>query len=307
MNPDQYTNQEFFLDVGDGHQIYAQDWGNADTELPILFLHGGPGNGVFDKDKDKFDPLVHRVIFHDQRGAGKSLPKGVLKNNTSQHLVEDIEKLAIRLKLDKFIIVGGSWGSTLSLLYGIAHPERVAGMVIDGVYTSTQAENDWLEKGGWAEFFPEIWEKYSSTVPQEYRDNPSRYHFEQALGEDPEMAKKSSYDYMSMEIALLKLDQIYKPEPYDKFEPENGRIEIHYLANKCFIDEGFIMANSSKLTMPIYIIHGRYDMVCPPKHAYNLSKAIPNGKLIYTINGHLKQHEAKNILGLLLNQLYGER
>jgi proline iminopeptidase len=306
MMPDQYTNQELMLDVGNGHQIYVHDWGQKDAKTPILFLHGGPGNGTFDSDKDKFDPKTQRVIFHDQRGSGKSTPTGSLQNNTSQHLVEDIEKIAQKLSLDKFILVGGSWGSTLSLLYGIAHPERVVGMVIDGVYTASDTENDWLEKGGWSTFFPDIWQEYQATVPKDYRSNPSEYHFEHAFSDDPETAKKSSYAYLSMELALLKLDQRYTPDPYDKFEPGGGTIEIHYLKNSCFLDDNFILDNASQLTMPVFIVQGRYDMICPPQTAYNLSMALPNSNLIWTINGHSKQHEAKNILNLLLKQLSKE-
>jgi proline iminopeptidase len=305
MNPDEHTNQEFFLDVGDGHQIYVQDWGKKDAKTPILFLHGGPGNGTYENDKDKFDPTTQRIIFHDQRGSGKSLPTGSLDNNTSQQLVDDIEMIALKLGLDKFVLVGGSWGSTLSLLYGIEHPERVIGMVLDGVFTASQAENDWLENGGWSSFFPDIWKEYQDTVPQNYRDNPSKYHFEHVFSDDPEIAKKSSYAYLSMELALLKLDQKYTPDPYDKFELGGGKIEIHYLANGCFLENDYIIKNAGKLTMPVYIVQGRYDMICPPQTAYNLDQKLPYSELIWTINGHLKQHESKNILKILLKQLAG--
>lgn len=303
MTPDKYTNEEFFLDTGDGHQIYVQDWGNKEVKIPIFLLHGGPGNGVYDNDKEKFDPLTQRVIFHDQRGSGKSLPTGSLEGNTSQLLVEDIEKIVQRLDLEKIILAGGSWGSTLALLYGITHPKRVVGMVIDGVFTSSQDEIDWLDKGKWATFFPDIWQEYQATVPDSYKDNPTKYHFEHAFSDDPETAKKSSYAYLSMELALLKLDQKYTPDPYDKFEPGGGKIEIHYLKNKCFLEEDYILRNAGKLQMPVYMIQGRYDMVCPPQAAFNLSQALPNGEIIWTINGHLKQHESKNILSLLLKKL----
>jgi proline iminopeptidase len=303
MTPDEHTYQEFFLDVGDGHQIYVQDWGNKDAEVPILFLHGGPGNGVSESDKEKFDPNAQRIIFHDQRGSGKSLPTGSLESNTSQDLVGDVEKIAQRLNLGKFILTGGSWGSTLALLYGISHPERVAGIVIDGVFTATPVEISWVDRGGWSVFFPDVWEEYQRTVPKSYRSDPSKYHFEHALGSDPETAKKSSYAYLAMESAILKLDQKYTPDPYEKFEPGGGKIEIHYLANNCFLDDNYILKNANKLTMPVYLIQGRYDMVCPPQTAYDLHKALPNSELIWTINGHLKQHEAKNILNILLKQL----
>ncbi|HVV66535.1 MAG TPA: alpha/beta fold hydrolase [Candidatus Saccharimonadales bacterium] len=304
MTPDEHTNQEFFLDVGNGHQLYVQDWGNKDAETAILFLHGGPGNGCYDRDKDKFDPATQRVIFHDQRGSGKSTPSGELAHNTTQDLIADIIKITERLTIDQFVVTGGSWGSTLALSFAIAHPEKVIGLVIDGVYTATKDETDWFEGGGWREFFPDIWEAYQQTVPEEHRDNPSAYHYDRALHGNPEEIKRSSYDYLGMEIAILKLDDQLSQKPFDdEFEPGGGLIEMHYLANGCFLEEGYILKNAPKLTMPVYMIQGRYDMVCRPQVAYRLNKALPNSKLIWTINGHLKQHEAKTALMLVLDRL----
>ncbi|HVX56127.1 MAG TPA: alpha/beta fold hydrolase [Candidatus Saccharimonadales bacterium] len=305
MTPDEFTNQEFFLDVGDGHHLYVQDWGTPDAQVPILFLHGGPGNGCDDRDKAKFDPRTQRVIFHDQRGSGKSTPTGSLERNTSQDLVNDIDKLSKHLGLDKFVLTGGSWGSTLALVYGIAHPDKVAGMVVDGIFTATQEEAEWFEQGGWRDFFPDTWETYQATVPAAHRGNPSAYHYKQALGNDAEATKRAAYDYLGMELAILKLDDQYMQKPYDGFEPGGGLIEMHYLAHGCFLPEGHIPKNAAKLTMPVYLVQGRYDMVCRPKVAYELDKALPNSKLIWTINGHLKQHEAKTVLNLLLDQLTG--
>jgi proline iminopeptidase len=305
MTPDQHTNQEFFLDVGDGHSLYVQDWGNPDVKVPIIYLHGGPGDGCGDKDKSKFDPKRQRVIFHDQRGAGKSTPSGSLEHNTAADLIEDIEKIARRLKLDRYVLAGGSWGSTLALAYGIAHPEKVVGMVIDGVFTASKNETEWFEKGGWRDFFPDAWEEYQATVPAEHRENPSAYHFQKAFGDDPETAKKSAYDYVSMELAILRMDDRYQPKPYEDFEPGGGFIEMHYLANGCFLPENHIIKNASKLTMPVYIVQGRYDMVCPPRTAYALDKVLPDSRLIWTVNGHVKQHEAKTVLNLLLDRLTG--
>jgi proline iminopeptidase len=304
MTPDEHTNREFFLDVGNGHRLYVHDWGNPSAKTPIIYLHGGPGDGCSDKNKQLFNPTSQRVIFH-QRGAGKSTPTGSLENNTTPKLVEDIDKIADELGIDQFILAGGSWGSTLSLAYGIANPRRVIGMVVDGIFTATPDEIDWFEKGGWRGFFPDAWEKYQSTVPSKYKGNPGTYHYQQALGDDPEAIKKSSYAYASMETAILKLDDGYQLKPYDEFQAGSGLIEMHFLANRCFLPDNYIFKNASKLTMPIYLIQGRYDMVCRPKIAYELNKALPNSKLLWTINGHAKEHEAKNILNLLIDQLTG--
>jgi proline iminopeptidase len=303
MNLDKHTNQEFFLDAGDGHQVYVQDWGNPTAKMPIFFLHGGPGNGCYDNDKNKFDPQTQRVIFHDQRGSGRSLPAGQLEHNTTEDLVADINAIAKRLKIEHFIITGGSWGSTLALVFAITHPNKVTGLVIDGVFTASKEENEWFEAGGWREFFPDIWEEYQQTVPQKYRKNPSAYHYDRALHGTPEEVKKSSYDYTGMEIAILKLDERLNSKPYENFEPGGGLIEMYYLAEGCFIENDYIVKNASKLTMPVYIVQGRYDMVCRPSVAYRLHKALPHSKLIWTINGHSKQHEAKTTLALLLDRL----
>lgn len=298
MTPDEYTNQELMLDVGDGHQLYVQDWGNGAAK-PILVLHGGPGNGVSDRDKQKYDPKKQRVIFHDQRGAGKSTPTLSLHHNTTQDLVADIEKIAQHLQLDTFVLTGGSWGSCLALAYGIAHPERVDGMVLNGIFTGNQDEIDWLERGGYRDFFPEVWQQYLSSVPQAQREAPSAYHFERAFGEDAEAAKQSAYAYERMELALLKLDDQYSPGPYEMYQPGAILMEMHYISNGCFMPDNFILDNAPKLTMPIWLVQGRYDMVCRPLAAHRLHEALPNSHLIWTINGHLGQHESNAIQQLL--------
>jgi proline iminopeptidase len=306
MTPDEFTITEFFLDVDDGHQLYVHDWGNPEATTPIIFLHGGPGNGVDNGDKRKFDPAHERVIFFDQRGAGKSLPQGDLHNNRTADLVNDISAIADKLNIEKFLLVGGSWGTTLALCYGIAHPERVAGMVLDGIFTATMAELNWLDKGEWRIFFPDLWERYQAGVPEDQRENPSAYYFKQAKSKDSEAVKRASYDYLNMELSILKLDDALSAPDYEKFEPGGGLIEMHYLENSCFIPEKYILQQADKLTMPIHIIQGRYDIVCPPAAAYALHQVLPNSTLTWTINGHLKQHEAKNILRLYIKQLTGQ-
>ena len=305
MTPDQYTIKEIFLDVGDGHQLYVHDWGDPTAKTPILVLHGGPGNGCDNKDKLRFDPTSQRVIFHDQRGAGKSLPTGSLKHNTTQNLVEDIEKIIQHMELKMFILIGGSWGSTLALAYSIAYPEHVAAMILNGIFTGTTDELQWLGKGGWREFFPDIWEQYEASVPSEYVKDPTAYHLEKALGNDELAAKKSAYAYQAMESALLKLDDVYTPGDFDTYDLTTIRTEMHYMAHNFFLANNELLQHAAKLTMPIHLLQGRYDMVCRPAAAYRLHQALPNSKLVWTINGHLRQHEAKNMQSLLLDQVLG--
>jgi proline iminopeptidase len=286
MTPDTYTNQELFLDVGEGHQLYIHDWGKKDARLPIVYLHGGPGVGVGDLHKQRFDPTRERVIFFDQRGAGKSTPTGSIQNNTTRDLVEDTHKVVQKLAIQAFIIVGGSWGSTLALTYAIAHPEGITAMVLHGIFMGSQAENDYLNNGGFRTHFPDVWQNYVDQTPVEFRDNPSAYHFQQALEGQEEDAKRSIYAYSEMEQALMSLDDRHTAQDYDAFEPNGMRIELHYLQNSLFIPEGYILENASKLTMPIWLIQGRYDFVCPPTAAYALHQKLPNSQLAWTIAGH---------------------
>jgi proline iminopeptidase len=303
MTPDQHTSQEFFLDVGDGHQLYVQDWGKKDASIPILFLHGGPGASVSDRHKQRFDPVRQRVIFFDQRGAGKSLPKGSIEHNTTKHLIADIETLADHLLMKKFIVTGGSWGSCLALGYALEHPSRIHAMVLSGIYTASRRETDYLDQGGFRNHFPEVWERYTDRAPKEYADNPSEYHYKQAFGKDPEAAKKSIYAYSEMEGSLLFLDDRRTPMEYDTFDPDDMKIELHYLKHGCFMPDRYILKNAHALTMPIWLVQGRYDMVCPPITAYELSKKLPNGQLLWTMAGHGNDRPNYDVMRTLLLQL----
>lgn len=286
MTPDQFTLEERMLDVGDGHRLYAQIWGNKDAPETIVFLHGGPGSGCSDGHKGLFNPATQRVLFWDQRGCGKSLPHGSLKANNTDVLVDDINALTQAFAIDRFAITGGSWGSCLALVYGIRHPERVTRMVLRGIFTGRQREIDFLDKGKLRSFFPEAWESFASSASDDMRGNPSDYHLPRVLGEDPDAAKKSAYAYACLEGAVISLDDRFTPEDFGKFDPAGTIIECSYLANNCYLPEGYILENAHKLTMPVSLIQGRYDAVCPPFTAYELAKVLPDGKLYWTVAGH---------------------
>ena len=304
MGPDKYTIKEFFLDVGDNHQLYVQDWGNKNAKHPVIFLHGGPGSNCKDKFKMNFDPKKQRVIFFDQRGSGKSLPKGELKNNDSQKMVEDVEKIIVKLKLPEVVLTGGSWGSCLALLFGIKYPHRVHGMVLNGIFTARKSEIDYLDSGKFKLFFPDLWDRYVSSVPIKYQHDPSKYHYENIFGDDQDLSKKSAYAYSEMlEGPLLNLDDRYEPENFVKFDSDAIRVELHYLKNNCFLPEGYIFKNARKLTMPIWLIQGRYDMVCPPVTAYELDMLLPNSRLIWSLSGHMISRESWALIKLLQEQI----
>jgi proline iminopeptidase len=286
MTADEFTNQEFYLDVGDGHELYVQDWGNPEAAIPVIFIHGGPGLGSSDKYKKYFNPGRQRVIFHDQRGSGRSRPYGSLEDNTTKHLVDDIKRLVEHLNINKFVLTGGSWGSCLALNYALAHPEGIKSMVLRGVFTGSQAETNWLDKGEYRGIFPDVWEAYLKRTPAAHRHNPTAYHFKQIVSGGPEAKKRSAYAYEVMEYSMMSLDDRRTPEAYDDYDPAGISIEMHYMANKCFIADEYVLKNASKLKMPVWLVQGRYDTICPPFGAYNLSRKLPNGHLLWTIAGH---------------------
>lgn len=303
MNPDKHTLAEYFVDVGHGHQLYVQDWGKKTARVPIIFLHGGPGSSVQDKYKRLFHPTTQRVIFFDQRGCGKSLPYGSLEHNTTDDLVKDIETIADKLGIRTFIINGGSWGSTLALVFAIRHPKRVHALVMSGILTGTSSEINWLDKGKFAPFFPDVWQQYLDATPKSAHHDPSSYHFQRVLGNDPVAIKQSAYAYDCLEGGVIQLDDRVSLDDFETYDPAGMRLEIHYLSNKLFLPDNYVFKNATKLTMPVYMVQGRYDMVCPPITAYNLYNKLPKGHLIWTIGGHKDEHESWNIQRTILSEL----
>lgn len=302
MTPDEHTIKEQYVEVGDGHELYVYEWGNPNG-LPIIHLHGGPGSNANDGHKSTYDPLTQHVIFFDQRGCGKSLPYGSLEHNTTQDMVEDIEKIAHKLKLTTFVITGGSWGSCLALAYALKYPGRVRAMVLRGIFTGSQAEIDYLDKGRFATHFPDAWDRYMDATPAKYHDDPGRYHAKRILGSDADAAKESAFAYHNLEGAILRLDDRFALGGKDDFDPTGTKLEVYYMTNRCFMPDRYIMNNARKLTMPIWLIQGRYDFVCPPVTAYELNEKLPNSRLIWTTAGHGNDRANYDINRALLLQL----
>ncbi len=303
MAPDEHTINEFFLDVGDGHQLYVHDWGNKKARMPIVFLHGGPGSQVKDKHKATFDPEFQRVVFFDQRGCGRSLPAGSLEHNTTQDLIEDIEKLVNHCKLEHFVVTGGSWGSCLALAYALAHPGRIEAMVLHGIFTGSQAEIEWIDKGRFKTFFPDVWDIFLAGTPKAHHNNPSAYHFKRIMSDDEQAVKESGYAYENLESGVMRLDDRYTPDSLEEYDPTGIRIEMAYMAKRCFLPDRYILDNAHKLKMPIQLVQGRYDMVCPPQTAYELHQKLPNSWLTWTVSGHHTERESWTVIRTLLLQL----
>lgn len=286
MTPDTYTLEETMIAVSDTHNLYAQSWGNKNAHTTYIFLHGGPGSGCSNGHKTYFDPKTQHVIFFDQRGCGRSTPYGSLEDNTTADLVGDVSVIADYFGVQEFVFVGGSWGSCLALAYAIENPKRVNAMVLRGIFTGSQTEIDFLDQGGFRDFFPDVWQKFVAATPKDYRDNPAVYHRPRVLGDDPQAMAESSLAYAELEGALISLDDRFTPLDKENFDPMSTRIEVYYMENRCFMEDNFIFDNASKLTMPIWLIQGRYDAVCAPATAHKLHGILPNSKLIWTIAGH---------------------
>jgi proline iminopeptidase len=301
LTADGFTLSEALVDVGDGHRLYVQDWGCADAPRPVLALHGGPGTPSADSHKEYFDPSRQRVLFYDQRGVGRSEPYGSLEHNTTQHLIEDLEKVLDPFGLDKAVLMGGSWGSCLALAFAVAHPDRVHALALYGLLTGRQQELDWLNQGRWRTFFPEVWQWYLRRTPPEHHDDPTGYHFARILAQDAEASKESAYAYTTVDTAITDLDDRFKPTPFEAdFDPASARIQAHYFTNSHFLPDEHVMANADRITMPVHIVQGRYDMVCPPVTAYQLVEQLPRGELFWAVSGHQPNREGWNLLRTVL-------
>lgn len=302
MRPDEHTISQQHVKVSQRHHLYVQEWGNP-AGHPVILLHGGPGGQVKDKHKLLFDPKLHRVIFFDQRGCGQSRPYGSLESNTIQDLIADISLLANKFQLGRFTLYGGSWGSCLALAYAVNHPENVVSLVITGVLTGRKEEIAWVDQGLFKTFYPDVWRQYLEATPASYRDNPSKYHFGRILSGNETAQKESTYIYHNLEGGVINFDDRFAPESFEEFDPAGAIIEVHYLDNGCFLPENHILKNARKITMPVTIIQGRYDMVCPPKTAFELHDKLPNSELITTLSGHSLEHEDLELIRQALKHL----
>lgn len=268
------------LDAGDGHRIYWETCGNP-LGKPALFLHGGPGGGCYGDHRRLFDPAHYRVVLFDQRGCGRSQPLGSLEANTTAHLLADIELLREHLRIDTWLLLGGSWGATLALLYAQRHRERVSALVLRGVFTARRREIDWLYRHGASALFPEAFAAFEAFIPPEERgDLIGAYHRRLTTGErDPQIAAARAW--CGWEGALMTL------APRASYAPGHGdqtlalaRIEAHYFINNTFLPEGEILAHVEKLAgLPGVIVQGRYDVVTPPSTAFELHTKWPGSRL----------------------------
>lgn len=276
------------LKVSEIHSIYYELCGNPRGKS-VFVLHGGPGGMCYPYMRRFFNPEKFLIVLHDQRGCGKSTPFAELRENTTQHLVEDIEKLRHHLDLDNIILFGGSWGTTLALAYGETYPDHVSGMVLRGVFTATKEEMDHYYRGGVSTFFPETYDKLKAILPDQDMTLSPQTLFELIQKGDWEQREKYSTAWWNYEGKISRIEAI--DEDAEKLWAQSDTlkylifdlalIENYYMANKCFLEEGQLLTNTDKIRkIPITIVNGRYDMICPPINAYRLHNMLPKSRLI---------------------------
>lgn len=272
------------LRVSDVHELYYEQCGNPDGQ-PVVFLHGGPGAGLIPDYRRFFNPNAYRIVLFDQRGSGQSTPHACLEDNTTWHLVDDIERLRGELGIERWLVFGGSWGSTLSLAYAESHPERVRGLVLRGIFLCRQKEIRWFyqDDTGAGAIFPDVWEQFQNLIPEAERGDMLRAYHRRLTGDDPAARLEAARTWSIWEASALKL--LPDQDLVDQFsEPQLAlslaRIECHYFVNRCFFEtDNYLVENVGRIReIPAVIVQGRYDIVCPMMSAWELHRAWPEAE-----------------------------
>jgi proline iminopeptidase len=272
------------LQVSPTHSVYYEESGNP-TGRPAVFVHGGPGGGTDPKHRRFFDPSKYRIVLFDQRGCGRSTPHASLEDNTTWHLVDDMEQLRTRLGIEKWLVFGGSWGSTLALAYAEKHPGRVSELVLRGIFLLRKREIDWFYQEGASRIFPDAWEKYRDAIPEGERGDFLAAYHTRLTGADPAAALAAARAWSIWEgstSCLFPDPDLISKMGGDTFATAFARIEAHYFVNQGFFErETQLLDDVAKIRhVPGVIVQGRYDVVCPAESAWDLSRAWPEAKLV---------------------------
>jgi proline iminopeptidase len=268
--------------VSDGHYLYVEECGRADG-LPVVFLHGGPGAACETYHRQFFNPEIYRIILFDQRGCGQSRPHASLQGNTTQALVSDMEIIRTRLGIDRWIVFGGSWGSTLGLVYAETHPENVLGLILRGIFLCRSRDIHWFYQDGASCLLPDHWQGFLQPIAEAERDDMVSAYYQRLTGED-EIAKMAAAKAWSLwegrASTLLPKAAVVDHFNNPKTALSLARIECHYFMNDSFLQKDQILGNVSRLQgIPGVIVHGRYDVVCPLEQAWLLHQAWPLSRL----------------------------
>lgn len=270
------------LAVEPPHVLYVDESGSADG-LPVLFIHGGPGAGCDAASRRYFDPNLYRIVTFDQRGCGRSTPYASLENNTTQALVADIERIREHLGVDKFVLFGGSWGSSLALAYAQAHPQHVHGLILRGIFLCRPQEFHWFYQEGASRLFPDYWEDYIAPIPPQERGDLMGAFYKRLTGSDQiaQMHAAKAWSTWEGRTATLRPN----PQVVDRFSEAHralsiARIECHYFVNDAFLEPDQLLRDMPRIAhLPGIIVHGRYDAICPLDNAWALHQAWPNSEL----------------------------
>jgi proline iminopeptidase len=270
------------LAVDARHTLYWESCGRADG-MPVVFLHGGPGGGCLPHHRRYFDPSFWRIVLVDQRGAGRSTPVAEVEGNTTQALVADLERVRAHLKIERWLVFGGSWGSTLALAYAQAHPARCLGLVLRGIFLAQRDEIDWFMHG-MRQIFPEAWRAFADFLPEAERGNLLVSYYRRLVDPDPAVHLPAAHAWDRYEGACSTLLPGNDPAP--KFDSDAAalaiaRIEAHYFVHDAFLQQGELLAGLPRIRhLPCTIVQGRYDIVCPPVTADTLARAWPDAEYV---------------------------
>lgn len=282
LYPDITPYKTYQIKVDAPHVLYVEESGNPEG-IPVLFVHGGPGAGCESYHRRFFDPNVYRIILFDQRGAGRSTPHAELEGNTTQALVADIEVIRESLDISRWVLFGGSWGSTLSLVYAQTHVDRVMGLIVRGIFLCREKEINWFYQKGADRVFPDYWQDFIAPIPEDERDNLLKAYYNRLTGENEiaQMHAAKAWSIWEGRTATLKTNK----NVIDHFGNAHtalslARIECHYFMHDSFLEENQILNNANKLqNIPGVIVQGRYDLICPMESAWELHQAWPNAEL----------------------------
>ncbi len=279
LYPPVEPHDQGWMEVDAGHRIYWEVCGNPDGK-PAVFLHGGPGGGCHADHRRLFDPKAYRIVLFDQRGCGRSTPHGSLENNTTPHLIADIEALRKRLRIERWLVLGGSWGAALALAYAEAFPQHVDALVLRGVFTGRKSEIDWLYRYGASALYPDAWEKFIAPIPEAERGDLVRAYHRRLTGPDISLRYDCARAWCAWEAELLTLMPRSFMGGAAASEMALARIETHFFVNDSFLREGEILERAPEIArIPCLIVQGRHDVVTPPQTAWALHRAMPGSQI----------------------------
>ena len=296
MYPEIKPYQTHRITVDAIHTLRVEECGNP-AGLPVVFLHGGPGAGLANYHRRFFDPARYRIVLFDQRGAGQSTPFADLTDNTTWHLVADIETIREQLGIERWVVFGGSWGSTLSLAYAQAHPERVLGLVLRGIFLSRPQEIRWFyEEGGASWILPEKWQRYAAAIPPEERGEMMEAYWRRLTSDDEAVRLAAAQAWGTWEGGSITLEESPATEATfatPEIAVSLARIEAHYFRHHCWLEPDQLLRGVAKIRhIPSTIVHGRYDIICPAKSADDLHDAWPEADFHIVLAGHAASEPA---------------